>query len=140
MADSGSLSEERERLMAKLYPSQAIFGRLNRLIVGRMMFNGFHGRSSDLKSKMADRMLTVSIVDRLPLLDDPIFEKMRVDIRSEEFRKKVVLNELNDRVTVYAWKVHKGDMSVFGQLTNMIVPATLERQETASFVNLATLL
>lgn len=89
---------------------------------------------------MADRMLTVSIVDRLPLLDDPIFEKMRVDIRSEEFRKKVVLNELNDRVTVYAWKVHKGDMSVFGQLTNMIVPATLERQETASFVNLATLL
>jgi hypothetical protein len=140
MSDGDFLGDEKERLMAKLYPNRAIFSNINRLVVTKLLFNDFHGRSIDLKDKMSQRMLCLSVVDRLPLLDDPIFPKLRPDIRSEEFRKAVILRELHDRITVYSWKALKGDMTVFRHLNRTILPATLEKEDSAALVNLASLL
>lgn len=138
MADS--FSAEREMLMAKLYPGRFWWNNLDRLFLKYFLLDTYHGRSVEMKYKMSERLGGLNVVDRLPLLDDPIFLRMRENLASAKFRTEVIKDELSSRAQTYATKAMNGDMTLFTEVDKLIVPSVLDHQACAQFVSMAKLL
>lgn len=132
-----SFSTEREALLAKLYPGRFWWNSFNRFFLKNLLLDSYHNRNTEIKKKMAERLCGLAVVDRLPLLDDPIFTKMKENMNSSSFRSRVLKEELDSRVSTFAKKAEAGDMSLFKDVDKIIIPGVLDKEIAAEFVQLA---
>ena len=134
---SSDLTAEKENLMALLYPSRFWWNSFNRFFLKVFLLEGYHSRNTEMKQKMAERVCSLNIVDRLPMLDDQLFKRIRKDLHSPQFRSQILKDEVQGRAKTYTQKLENGDMTLFTEMNRLFVPVALDKKVGAPFIILA---
>jgi hypothetical protein len=133
-----SFSADREAIMAKLYPGRFWWDSFNRFFLKNLLLDTYHSRNTEIKLKMAERVCGLNLVERLPLLDDPIFSKLKGNMASATHRSKVLNEELESRTRDFALKTKTGDMTLFTEVDKLLIPAVLDKEVASRFVHFAS--
>ena len=121
-----TILEQKDSYLQKINAKRFWLGVFERRIMLNLIGDVYHARGAELKEKFLERLLFVSTVQRLPLLKDPIFSKFRRNMSSEKHRQNIVEEEVWNRTSDYRQRVLTGDLVVFDEVSQIMIPMSLE--------------
>jgi len=124
-----SLREQKELFLHRLEPGKYWWNTLYKSMIMSILSNQYHDRQSEIRRQLQDRLFLVYSCQRLPLLRDPIFTKIRQDPTSQHHREQVMDEEIAERMSSFKSKLNSGDLSLFEDIPKVLIPFTLQDED-----------
>lgn len=124
------LEQEKQETLRRMSPGNTALAVLDRYVFDYYLKREYHGKHVKIRQMLVERLFYLDPVERLPMRMDPLFREMREVDYDEELVKDIINKEKRERTNQMVRKVREGDLSVFANMSTLMIPFLVDPEES----------